>query len=99
MNANDIPNSYKNLYQKAMAGRSQASAVKCFCLQCVCWQKEEIRHCTSKGCPLYPYRPYKTQNESADRASKIAERRKIDPDYLMPSGQALKSLKAYKNQP
>ena len=54
-----IPKVHKINYDKAMKGRSMKAAIKAFCLECVCWQKEEVRLCTDIGCSLYPYRPYK----------------------------------------
>lgn len=55
----DIPKIYRRTYDRAMQGKSHKSAVKAFCLECCGWQKEEVRHCTSLACSLYPYRPYK----------------------------------------
>ena len=55
----DIPINYKNTYKKAMTGRYRAAAVKAFCLECMGWQREEVRKCNSVACPLYPYRTYK----------------------------------------
>lgn len=48
-------------YKKAMRGKSMKAAIKSFCLECVQWQKEEVRKCTDLACPLYPYRPYKNR--------------------------------------
>lgn len=55
-----MPNIHIANYDKAMKGKSMKAAIKAFCLECVCWQKEEVRLCTSLACPLYPYRPYKS---------------------------------------
>ena len=55
----NIPNVHKANYAKALRGRSMRSGIKAFCLECVCYQKEEIRNCTDDGCPLFKYRPYK----------------------------------------
>jgi hypothetical protein len=52
-----MPDIYRKNYQKAMTGRSMKRAIKSFCLECVGWQREEIKLCTDLGCPLYPYRP------------------------------------------
>jgi len=54
-----IPKSYRSAYRKAMRGRSLRAAVNSFCLECVGYQREEVKICPDKGCPLYPYRPYK----------------------------------------
>ena len=57
--ASDMPKIYRANYLKAMSGKSKAAALKAFCLECVYWQKEEVKLCTAPQCPLYPYRPYK----------------------------------------
>lgn len=54
----DMPRAYRIRYKKAMGGRSLKCAAQAFCLECVCWQPSEVKVCTDKGCPLYPYRPY-----------------------------------------
>ncbi|KPJ68577.1 MAG: hypothetical protein AMJ43_00045 [Coxiella sp. DG_40] len=64
-----MPDIHLANYKRAMRGRSMKAAIKAFCLECVCWQKEEVRLCTDLGCPLYPYRPYKNS------ANRYPERR------------------------
>jgi hypothetical protein len=61
-----IPRIHQANYDKAMRGRSMKAAIKAFCLECVCWQKEEVRLCTSFACPLYNYRPYKNDSKEVD---------------------------------
>jgi len=56
----EIPKSYRNNYLKAMRGKSKVSAIKAFCLECMGWQRNEVKNCCSKMCPLYPYRPYQS---------------------------------------
>ena len=55
----DMPNAYRNNYRKAMNGRNRTAAVRAFCLECVSWQRNEVKDCCSVECPLYLYRPYK----------------------------------------
>ena len=62
-----MPKIHRANYDKAMSGRSMKAAIKAFCLECVCGQKEEVRLCTDLACALYPYRPYKN---SSNRHSK-----------------------------
>lgn len=31
-------------------------AIRQKCLDCCCWQKQEVKLCPSKDCPLHPYR-------------------------------------------
>ena len=44
-------------------GGSLTAAVKLMCLDCTCWQRAEIRDCTIARCPLYPHRPYQSQED------------------------------------
>ncbi|MGB2985017.1 MAG: hypothetical protein WBE26_03965 [Phycisphaerae bacterium] len=56
MHEDDIPQRYRRLYRKAMAGRSLKAAIRAHCLMCVGWQEREVRLCMAPSCPLYPYR-------------------------------------------
>lgn len=63
----DMPTAYRHNYDKAMTGKSLRAATKAFCLECVMWQKNEVRLCPSVPCPLWLYRPYQdSQNPSDD---------------------------------
>ena len=35
---------------------TRGKAIRAKCMDCTCWQRVEIRQCTIKKCPLYPYR-------------------------------------------
>ena len=52
----DVPKKFKQLYQRAMSGKSRKAAVRCHCLMCCGWQMAEVELCTAKTCPKYPYR-------------------------------------------
>jgi hypothetical protein len=54
----EIPKIYREVYKKAAIGGSKPAAIKTFCLECVCWQKNEIINCTCVTCPLYSVRPF-----------------------------------------
>jgi len=54
-----MPAKYRRLYVRAMTGRSLRAAVNAFCLECVAYQRDEVRHCTAATCPLFAHRPYK----------------------------------------
>jgi len=54
----EMPRSYRACYDKAVNGKSLRAAINSFCLECICWQIEEIRQCTDLACPLYAVRPY-----------------------------------------
>lgn len=55
--------SYVGITKKAFSGSSKAAGIKAKCLDCSCWQRLEIANCLVLACPLYPYRPYQTDNE------------------------------------
>ena len=55
-----MPESCRRGYAKAMLGKSLSAAVKAHCLECVGWEREEVRRCTAPACPLFAYRPYKS---------------------------------------
>jgi len=54
----NMPFSCKKTYLKAMKGGSRSMAIKAHCLECVGWDRGEVRECTGYACPLYPYRPF-----------------------------------------
>ncbi|MHC4130486.1 MAG: hypothetical protein ACYSSP_03540 [Planctomycetota bacterium] len=64
-----MPKVYRSNYDQAMTGRSRRAAIKAFCLECVCWHKEEVRLCSSPACPLFPYRPYRISKKASQGAS------------------------------
>jgi len=51
-----IPTAFRKLYDRAKGGRSQSAAIRSFCLECVGYDREEVKVCTDLGCPLYEYR-------------------------------------------
>ena len=69
----DIPTAYRGTYDRAMSGNSRQAAMHAFCLECMGWQREEVRVCTSYACPLFPYRPYGISQEASDVADSGAE--------------------------
>jgi len=60
----DIPDLYKGSYDRAMAKKGRSHAIRSFCLECMGWQRNEVKSCTSPQCPLFQYRPYKTVSAS-----------------------------------
>ena len=68
----DMPKVYRATYDKAMTGKSLRSAINAFCLECVMWQREEVRLCTSVACPLWLYRPYQDATVNSQGISKNA---------------------------
>jgi hypothetical protein len=40
------------------------SAIRAFCLECVCWSRGEVKKCTDPLCPLYPFRSGKNPSRA-----------------------------------
>jgi hypothetical protein len=55
----EVPRIHRETYLRAATKRSRVAAVKAFCLECMGWQKGEVRKCTALTCPLWSYRPYR----------------------------------------
>lgn len=62
----DAPTSYRGTLERAFSGKSKAAGIKAFCLRCVGYVRNDVRDCTSRGCPLWPYRPYQQGDETDD---------------------------------
>ncbi len=60
-----IPKSYQRLYLEVhCSGKvSWTNSIKLTCLDCCCWQREEITHCTVRQCGLWAIRPYRKNHE------------------------------------
>ena len=56
--AKSLPPTMQATYLRAMSGKSRPAGVKAHCLMCVAWVRSEVRDCSSKICPLLPYRPF-----------------------------------------
>jgi hypothetical protein len=55
----DAPTAARNTLREAFSGSaSPRKAIKAFCLACVGYDRQEIKSCTSWGCPLWKYRPF-----------------------------------------
>ena len=73
---NQMPRSYRACYDKAVSGKSLRASINSFCLECVCWQIEEIRKCTDLACPLFAVRPYQISQNSRHKRSGRPELKK-----------------------
>jgi len=54
----EIPKKYRKIYKKAVEDNSKTAAIQSFCLECVCWQKNEVINCSCPTCPLFDVRPF-----------------------------------------
>jgi hypothetical protein len=76
-----IPRAYRKTYARAVAGKSLRACINSQCLECVCWEREEVRLCTDLACPLYAVRPYQSlqtgRNEGFGDAESTNARQRV----------------------
>ncbi len=68
-----MPISCRGTYKKAVAKKSMRAALNSFCLECVGYQREEIKVCTDLACPLWAYRPYSVPQKAQIRHFRLVE--------------------------
>lgn len=55
----ETPKSLQATYLKVLDGRANTTVcIKMMCLQCMGYDKSEIKNCVSLACPLWHRRPY-----------------------------------------
>jgi len=53
------PSPYRGMFERSWLKKCPPSmAIKCFCLECIGFEKKAITECTAWACPLWAYRPY-----------------------------------------
>ena len=62
----EAPTTCRGVLERAYGGKSKAAGIKAFCLRCVGYVRNDVRDCTSYGCPLHPYRPFQKDDEAED---------------------------------
>lgn len=81
-------------FDKYMIGRAQAVRLKC--LDCCGFVNKEVKMCTCKNCPLYPYRmgyPERLPRKTLPMALKLA--RKRIPELEREEKESQKKAKKY----
>ena len=59
-----IPDKFVVNHAKSIVGkRSLTNAIRCKCLDCACWQTEEVKNCETITCPLWKLRPYQKKDK------------------------------------
>lgn len=66
----ECPVAYRKTFVRAFTTNSKSAGIKGFCLACVGFLKNEVRGCTSYGCPLWPHRPYQ-DDRSVEKPTSI----------------------------
>ena len=44
----------------------KSRAIKAKCLDCCCFDRDEVKNCKAELCPLWHYRPYTTRKKADD---------------------------------
>lgn len=77
----DFDKKYNGTVQKLISGSLKA-AVKLKCLDCCCQQRVEVAKCTSIGCPLWNFRPYKNKNSLTPEGRKLILSGELDDEEV-----------------
>jgi hypothetical protein len=65
----ECPSQYLPLMRKALSlSATRSQCIKAMCLQCMGYEKREIRECKSWACPLWSFRPYQPKEGASDEA-------------------------------
>ncbi len=75
MDVNAIPRKYRQLYRRAMTGKSRKAAIRAHCVMCMGWQGGLVDGCTAPDCPLYPNR----NGDAAQNSCGLALNRGVAP--------------------
>lgn len=63
------------------------SAIKAKCLDCACWQFQEVLQCVAINCPLYELRSSQIQNSGASGISARDNCESPNPDFDKPAAK------------
>lgn len=82
-----VPPMYRGIIDRALRGEnSRANAIKAKCLDCCCYVRDEVEHCTVVLCPLHAYRP--RYGRSEPNSGQIDEERIADGREVLPAVDA-----------
>jgi len=51
-----VPPRFRGLYRRLREGKSRKVSIRCFCLECMGWDAQEVERCTARDCPLWRWR-------------------------------------------
>lgn len=102
---------YRGVFEKAFTGLVRPAAVKAKCLQCVGYNRADVRDCEKSICPLWQYRPYRTPEQKkecleigtltvAPKKSVVIGRPESDrPAQVAPAGEKRRTLMIVRRAP
>lgn len=59
---------------------NRAKAIRQKCLDCCCWQQNEVKQCERKACPLWRYRMGREERDELYYASRKAKETEEDEE-------------------
>ena len=69
-----VPEKHRIATERALRGQmSRSTAIRVKCLQCCCYDREEVRHCAVLTCALWPVRPYAEHGPRAEEGEEIED--------------------------
>jgi hypothetical protein len=75
---NEIPSKYDQLTERARSGKSRKDSIHIHCLECMGYEREQVRRCLNRDCVFWFWRPYKTPQELSGNGKKRQIKRKSD---------------------
>jgi len=69
---------YDKIIERAKAGKSRKDSIHAHCLECMGWEREQVRNCLSRDCFFWRWRPYKTIPEVVGSVKKRQIKKKTD---------------------
>jgi len=70
-----IPKGFQWLFYQVYAGKikSPTKAIRAKCIDCSCWQRDEVEKCMAVTCPLYDFRPYQEKDKPFKQDTPLEE--------------------------
>lgn len=72
----EIPVSQQGIFQRAYEGKSKKAIINAKCLDCCCFNREEVANCTVISCPLWKVRPYQSKLVKRTRKTAAVQKEK-----------------------
>jgi hypothetical protein len=64
-----VPDRFRDVYLRATQGKSKATAMRVYCIECSGWSTSEVKRCVVLHCPMWAVRPYQPGEGEAPEAN------------------------------
>ena len=89
----DCTELHKGLMTRVYSGnRSLRDGIDAFCIQCVGYVIDDVRNCTSIGCPLWQLRPYQVDPPDKPKRERSEAQLANDEKLRRAKAQTIQSL-------